>query len=291
MFKQILKYLSLVKFSHTIFAMPFAIIGFFLIFNVDCNTGFKPNWWIFIAIILCMIFARNSAMSFNRYLDRKIDRKNPRTAKREIPVGDINPKSALIFVIINSLLFIITTFFINRLVFFLSPIALFVILFYSYTKRITSLSHFVLGLGLALAPIGAYLSVSGKFDLLPVLFSIIVLFWVSGFDIVYALQDYEFDKDEKLKSIPVFLGKKKAIFLSIIVHLFVTIIVIFIGISWDFGLLYWLGSLFFIGLLVYQHTLIKLDDLSKIGLAFGTTNGIASVIFAVFTVLDIVLKI
>jgi len=283
MLSKIKKYLSLVKFSHTIFAMPFAIIGFFL-----AVENYELNWWIFVAVILCMIFARNSAMGFNRFIDRKFDEKNPRTATREIPAGQINPLNALIFVIINSLLFVATTFFINNLVFFLSPIALFVVLLYSYTKRFTAFCHFVLGVGLSLAPIGAYLSVSNQFALLPILFSFIVLFWVSGFDIIYALQDYEFDKNEKLKSIPVFLGKKNALFLSTLLHFFVVIILIIIGIYWSFSFLYWIGTLIFVSLLLYQHTLVKADDLSKVGLAFGTTNGIASVLFAIFVVLDLI---
>jgi len=284
MIKEISKYFSMVKFSHTVFAMPFALIGFFLGFS-----EYKADFMLFILIILCMIFARNSAMGFNRYLDRKIDKKNPRTENREIPKGDINPKNALIFVIVNSILFILTTYFINTLVLFLSPIAIFVILFYSFTKRFTSLCHFVLGIGLALAPIGAYLSVTGEFSLIPILFSFIVLFWVSGFDIIYALQDFEFDKAEKLKSIPVLLGKKNALIFSIILHILVAIVVVFVGILAKFSYFYWIGSLIFIGFLIYQHTLVKAEDLSKVNLAFGTTNGIASVVYGFFTILEILL--
>ncbi len=284
MLNNILKYFSLVKFSHTVFALPFALIGFFL-----ANDLYKTNWFIFLAVVLCMIFARNSAMGFNRFLDRNIDEKNPRTASREIPAGEIKSENALIFVIINAVLFVVTTLFINNLVFFLSPVAIFIILFYSYTKRFTSLCHFVLGLGLSLAPIGAYLSVSGKFDLIPILFSIIVLFWVSGFDIIYSLQDFEFDKNEKLKSIPVLLGKKSAIFLSVLLHILVAVLVLFIGFFANFGFLYWIGATVFIVLLIYQHTLVKAHDLSKIGLAFGTTNGIASVVFALFVILEILI--
>jgi len=283
MILKIKKYLSLVKFSHTIFAMPFAIIGFFL-----AVEKYELNWWTFFAVVFCMIFARNSAMGFNRYIDRKFDEKNPRTATREIPAGKINPNSALIFVIVNSLLFVVTTYFINNLVLFLSPVALFVVLLYSYTKRFTALCHFVLGVGLSLAPIGAYLSVSNQFALLPVLFSFVVLFWVSGFDIIYALQDFEFDKSEKLKSVPVFLGKKNALFLSVLLHLLVVIILIFIGFNWNFSYLYWIGVIFFVSLLIYQHTLVKHDDLSKVGLAFGTTNGVASVIFSIFVISDLI---
>ena len=158
-----------------------------------------------------MVFARSAAMAFNRYLDRNFDAKNPRTAIREIPAGIISANSALSFTVISSFLFIITCYFINRICFFLSPVALLIVLGYSYTKRFTPLCHLILGLGLSLAPIGAYLAVTAHFSLLPVLFSLSVIFWVSGFDIIYALQDEEFDKSQKLFSIPAWLGKAKAL--------------------------------------------------------------------------------
>ena len=282
MLKKLNKYFKLVKFSHTIFAMPFALIGFFLAYK-----DYETNFWIFIFIILCMVFVRNSAMSFNRLIDRDIDKKNQRTAKREIPTGIISKRNALLFVIINSVLFIVTTFFINRLVFFLSPVALFVVLFYSYTKRFTSLSHFILGLGLSLAPIGAYISVSNSFALLPIIFSVIVLLWVSGFDIIYAMQDYEFDKQEKLKSIPVLIGKKKSLILSAIIHFITAGLIIFVGLFFNFNYLFWIGAGIFILLLFYQHTIVKINDLSRVNLAFFTTNGIAIVIFGTLTIIDI----
>src|SRR3984885_4828797 len=156
-----------------------------------------------------MVSARSSAMAFNRFLDRSFDAKNPRTAIREIPAGIISANSALRFVILNCILFVTATFFINSICFYLSPVALFVILFYSYTKRFTALCHLILGLGLSLAPIGAYLAVTGKFDLLPILFSFAVIFWVSGFDIIYALQDEEFDRSQELYSLPSWLGYVK----------------------------------------------------------------------------------
>ncbi|MFY8003887.1 MAG: UbiA-like polyprenyltransferase, partial [Chitinophagaceae bacterium] len=191
-------YLDLVKFSHTIFAMPFALIGFTLGIQQKMTETNVTNWqsyiYSFICVLICMVTARNAAMAFNRYLDREFDAKNPRTAIREIPKGIISPQNALRFVIVNCLLFIVATYFINSLCFALSPIALFVILFYSYTKRFTALCHLVLGIGLSLAPIGAYLAVTGSFALLPVLFSFAVVFWVSGFDIIFALQDEAFDK-------------------------------------------------------------------------------------------------
>ena len=191
----VLNYLSLVKFAHTIFAMPFALIGFF--YGLETvNYEIDRPWWLLLSlVILCMIFARSAAMAFNRWLDAEYDAKNPRTSIREIPGGVISKKNAMLFVVSNCIAFIITTYFINALCLVLAPVALFVILFYSYTKRFTSLCHLVLGLGLSLAPIGAYISVTGQFALVPVLFSLSVLFWVSGFDIIYALQDEEFDKE------------------------------------------------------------------------------------------------
>jgi len=279
-------YLSLIKFSHTIFAMPFAFIGFFL-----ASYKSEIDWKIFIYIILCMVFSRSSAMAFNRYIDRDIDKLNKRTSEtREIPNGRIKAKSALIFVIINSLLFIGTTFLINTICFYLSPIALLVILGYSYTKRFTAVCHLVLGLGLSLAPIGAYLAVSGEFNIIPLFFSASVLFWVSGFDIIYSLQDEEFDKEHKLHSIPVLLGKKISLTLSKALHFLVIIILSQIPNYGDFGKLYWIGFAIFSALLIYQHNLVKHNDLSKINLAFFTTNGIASVIFGIFVILELLIK-
>lgn len=287
------KYASLVKFSHTIFALPFAIIGFFIgIFaphfssNTSLHMGkFSPI--LFTQVILCMIFARSAAMAFNRYLDSSFDAKNPRTAIREIPAGIISKQSALRFVIINCLFFIASAFFINPICFYLSPVALLVVLFYSYTKRFTALCHLVLGIGLSLAPIGAYLAVTGKFELLPILFSLTVLFWVSGFDIIYALQDEQFDKAHQLHSIPAAFGKSKALKVSTYLHFLSAACVVSAGIYGHFGWLYWMGVAVFIGMLVYQHSIVKPTDLSKVNIAFMTANGIASVVFSVFVLLDI----
>ena len=277
-------YLSMVKFSHTIFAMPFALIGFFLAIGSNIED---INLKLLGLIILCMVFARNAAMAFNRFADKEIDLKNPRTSIREIPAGIIKPRSALLFTIINAILFMATTWFINPLTFTLSPVALFVVVGYSLTKKFTALCHFILGIGLSLAPIGAYISVTGKFELLPLIYSMVVFTWVSGFDIIYALQDQEFDRDENLKSIPVLIGKRKALTLSTILHLFTALLVILAGINGSQESFYWIGALIFISLLFYQHLLVKPDDLSKVNLAFFTTNGIASVLFALFTILDL----
>ena len=281
---QLKSYLSLVKFSHTIFALPFALVGFFWAVSLE---DYSLNYYTLILVVLDMLWARNAAMAFNRYIDRNIDAKNERTVVRDIPAGNINANSALIFVIVNSLLFLVTTFFINRMTFYLAPIALLVILGYSYTKRFTALCHIVLGVGLALAPIGAYLSVTGEFAWLPVLLSFVVLFWVSGFDIIYALQDEEFDKSQNLNSIPVLLGKRKALVLSSVLHFFSFLLLLIIaGIS-GFGICYWIGTILFGSLLFYQHTLVKVDDLSKVNLAFFTTNGIGSVVFGILAIIEV----
>ena len=280
------KYLSLIKFSHTIFAMPFALIGFFL-----ATKSNEFEWITLLYVVFCMIFARSAAMAFNRYIDRDIDAANSRTAQvREIPNGNIKANSALIFVIINSLLFVTTTYLINSLCFLLSPIALLVILGYSYTKRFTALCHLILGLGLALAPIGAYLAVTGEFDVIPLLFSVAVLFWVSGFDIIYSLQDQEFDKEQTLHSIPVLIGTKNALNLSKTLHFLTFSALSIAGSFGDFSLYYWIGFGIFTTLLIYQHILVKHNDLSKVNLAFFTTNGIGSVIFGVFVIADLLIQ-
>ncbi len=279
-----LNYLSLVKFSHTIFALPFALIGFFL--GVQKSAG-SLNFYLFIKVLLCMVFARNAAMAFNRYIDREIDLKNPRTALREIPKGIINPRSAFHFVAANISLFILTTWFINRLAFVLSPIALTVILGYSFTKKFTSLCHFVLGIGLALAPIGAYIAVTARFDLLPLMLSFLVLTWVAAFDIIYALQDEEFDKEHKLHSLPVLIGRTNALILSRILHSASAFIVLIIGFYLSYSFLYWIGAIIFICLLFYQHFLIGSGDLKRINLAFFTVNGIASVVYGIFYMMEL----
>lgn len=301
-------YLSLIKFSHTIFAMPFALIGFFLgmktgFFEINIKNEFSGidaetrdilyiKYFLikFGLVILCMIFARSAAMAFNRFLDRKFDAKNPRTAIREIPAGIVTEKNALAFTVANCMLFVVCTYFINPICFYLSPVALFVILFYSYTKRFTALCHLVLGLGLSLAPIGAYLAVTGKFDWLPLLFSFAVLFWVSGFDIIYALQDEEFDRANQLHSIPSMLGKTKALSVSVWLHVLSAICVIYAGVYGKFNYWYWAGIIVFTGMLIYQHSIVKPNDLRKVNIAFMTANGIASVVFAIFVLLDLFLS-
>lgn len=283
------RYLSLVKFSHTIFALPFAFIGFYLglIDEPEASRGLELG----ALVLLSMVFARTAAMAFNRYLDRDIDGLNPRTAEREIPSGKVSPTSAFLLTLISAVLFIVVTYFINPLCFYLSPVALFVVLGYSYTKRFTAASHFVLGLGLALAPLGAYLAVTGVFAILPVLLSGLVLTWVTGFDILYALQDEAFDQKMGLNSIPVALGAKGAIHLSNGLHFFTALIIMVVGfLFWNsdgpIKMIFIGASVLFTFLLYYQHTLVKPSQYERLNLAFFTTNGVASLIYGLAFIID-----
>lgn len=291
MLENIQKYFKLVRFAHTVFCLPFALCGFFL--AVKSPEG-NFTWTLLLQVLLCMVFARNTAMGFNRWLDRDVDAKNERTKSREIPAGKITPKNAMIFVVVNALAFVITTYFINFMVFCLSPVALFVVMFYSYCKRFTSLCHFVLGCGMALSPLGAYLAVTGHWALLPVLYFFLVLTWGGGFDIIYSLQDAEFDTSNNLHSIPQKLGIAGALKLSAGVHVATALVVILIGYlqyvggyMTTHGICYGIGALAFLALLYRQHSIVKPDDLSKVNIAFGTFNGIASIIFSLFAVLEL----
>lgn len=279
-------YLSLVRFSHTVFAMPFALAGYFI---GATEPGFGFSLRTFLLVIACMVFARSAAMGFNRWADVRFDILNPRTAVREIPSGKISRRQALIFVIASSALFIVAAALLNRLTFILSPVALLVVLGYSYTKRFTPLCHLVLGLGLSLAPIGAYIAVTGTFALLPLIYSFLVLTWVSGFDIIYSLQDDQFDRETGLYSIPAVMSRGKALAVSTALHLVSVVLVIVAGITGGAGWLYWSGAVIFIGMLIYQHLIVKPSDLSRVNMAFGTTNGIAGVIFGLAVVLDLLI--
>ncbi len=283
------KYLSLVKFSHTVFALPFACVGFVLALR---SADELPDPWLGLPVLLCMIFARSAAMAFNRYIDRHFDAQNPRTAVREIPAGVISARQALLFTCWNAFLFVATTWFINPLCFYLSPVALAVVLGYSYTKRFTWLCHFVLGAGLGLAPVGAFIAVTGYFDPAVLLIGLSVLCWVAGFDIIYALQDAGFDREQGLRSVPARFGERGALRISEFVHAG-SALFMFLALSRlqadevGTGWLSWAAFAVFCGLLIYQHLLVKPNDLSRVNLAFFTTNGVASVVFGAMVVTDL----
>ncbi len=281
----IAKYLNLVKFSHTIFAMPFALVGYFL--GVQ-SQGF--NYIVLVQVLVAMVLARSAAMGFNRLVDTKWDAKNPRTAIRELPAGKLSRGQVQIFVALCSIAFCITALTINTLCFILSPVALAVILGYSYTKRFTSLAHIVLGIALAIAPIGAYIAVTGTLTLLPTLFMPLIVFWVAGFDIIFALQDREFDKKEGLHSIPVRFGVKGALTISAILHLFASLCTIVIGVLIDGNMwVYWSGAAIFTLILACEHIVVTPSKLHNINLAFATLNSYGSVIYGTLTIISLYL--
>lgn len=248
--------------------------------------GAWPDIFVILATLLCLVFARNSAMAFNRWADRHFDKKNPRTSNREIPKGTISAKATLIFTGINVLLFILSAYFVNFTCFVLSPLAIIIILGYSYTKRISWISHFILGLGLMIAPVGAYMAVTSFLSVDVFFLGISVLFWVAGFDIIYSLQDSDFDKDSKLFSIPSVFGTKKALLLSRLCHVLTALILILWWILFHKDE-YWTlcAIMFFILFVSRQHFILRNHNFSRINKVFFTSNGIASIIFCVFYLL------
>lgn len=280
------KYSKLVKLSHTIFALPFALIGYTYALT---STAATFEWLILVQVLLCMLFARNTAMGFNRWADRDIDAENPRTADREIPAGAISPRAAMRFVVINAALFILTAASINRLTAMLSPVALLVVLGYSYCKRFTAAAHLVLGLGLGIAPVGAYIAVTGEFAFAPCVLSLVVLSWCSGFDIIYALQDREFDKERGLHSIPSRFSVRGALTISVALHVVTAVSLIYFGWLLPHSTYSAVGIAIFIALLTAQHILVTPTRVRNIGIAFGTLNGIGSLILAIFIIAGLLL--
>lgn len=284
-FDRIGDYMGLVKFSHTIFAMPFALMAFtFAVVTTEATL----SWWLLLKVICCMVTARNVAMGFNRWADWKIDSDNPRTAQREIPAGKISPKNALIFVVVNALLFVAISATINTLTAVLSPVALTVVIFYSYCKRFTSAAHLVLGLALGIAPSAAYIAVTGTLTLPPCLLSLLVITWCGGFDIIYALQDVDFDRQRGLHSIPVRFGVAGAVYISIALHIVSIAALVLFATTCPQGWLLWTGVGLFSLCVAFEHILVTPKKQRSIGVAFGTLNGIASLTLATFVILQLI---
>ena len=285
------KYARLVKFSHTIFAMPFAMLAFVYAVKTSgvAAGGNSPWWWAMLLaqVVLCMVFARNVAMGFNRWADRDIDAKNPRTADREIPAGKISARAALWFVIINALLFVGVASTINLLTALLSPVALGVVMFYSYCKRFTSLAHMVLGLSLGIAPVGAYIAVTGEFALEACILSLVVITWTSGFDIIYALQDRDFDREQGLHSIPAKFSPAQALAISIALHAVSIASLVWFATYLPSSVWTWAGVAAFAAILCLEHILVTPTRTRHIGIAFGTLNGLASMTLAVLAIIGL----
>ena len=280
------RYISLVKFAHTIFAMPFALMAFIYAL---WSTEAEFSWWLLVQVILCMVFARNVAMGFNRWADRDIDKDNPRTADREIPAGVISPRNAMIFIVVNAVLFVATACTINLLTAILSPVALAVVMFYSYCKRFTALAHIVLGLSLAIAPAGAFIAVTGTLTWAVCLLSLLVLTWCGGFDIIYALQDAEFDRKRGLHSIPSTFSVATSLYISIALHVVSVASLVAFALLLPQSWVLWSGVALFSAILVAEHILVTPKKQRSIGIAFGTLNGLASLTLAAFVIANILI--
>lgn len=280
MFEKIALYLRMIKFSHSVFALPFAFTA--ALMAASGIPSLKQIFWIVVA----MVSARSGAMGLNRIIDRKIDTANPRTMNREIPSGKINVGSAVFFTVISLTFFVFSAYMLNPLCLKLSPLAIAVLLLYSYTKRFTWLSHIVLGIAISAAPVGAWIAVRGTFnaEILPLGFA--VVFWLAGFDVLYALQDIEFDRAHGLRSIPEKFGIKDTLLFSRIFHLITWGLLAFTGLIFGLGIFYWIGMAVAGGLFIYEHSIVKANDLSRLDMAFFNMNGYISITVFIFTLLD-----
>jgi 4-hydroxybenzoate polyprenyltransferase len=277
-------FLSLVVFAHTVFALPFALLSAVLAAN-GMPEGRTLLW-----ILVAMVGARSAAMSFNRIVDRHIDAKNPRTARREIPAGVVSPAAAALFCVGSAVLLLVAAAQLNRLCLLLSPVALAVVLGYSYAKRFTALAHLFLGLALAIAPVGAWIAVTGAFALPPVLLGLAVLFWVAGFDVLYSLQDEEFDRAHGLRSIPARFGAPRALQIARLFHGATLVLLYAVFLAVDGGWLFGAAVVVAGGFLVRQHRLVSPGDLSRVNAAFFTANGWLSVAVFVLGAADVLLR-
>ncbi len=295
MFDTFRKWADFVKFSHTIFALPFALAS--MAIAARENSGW-PGLRVFLLILAAMVCARTCAMAFNRIVDRKFDAANPRTAMRHLATGQITLASAWTLCLLGAAGLIAASWFLNPLCFYLSPVALFFSCFYSLTKRFTDYTHVWLGIALALAPLGAWLAVTGGFSFLPILgktsaiipilLAVIVVFWLFGFDIIYALQDYEFDRRQKLHSLVVAWGPKNALSAAFIAHMFMWGLLVLFGLLCRFRVAYFSGLIFILGCLVLEHWLARRRSLKWINIAFFKLNAVVSMVFFITTMAEVV---
>jgi 4-hydroxybenzoate polyprenyltransferase len=276
--------LEMIKWEHSIFALPFALCGAML------AAGGWPSVHQLLWIIVAMVAARSAAMAFNRWADAAIDAANPRTSARALPAGHLSSAFVVSFVVISSAVFVLAASQLNRLALLLSPVALAVLLLYSYTKRVTRWSHLVLGFALGIAPSAAWIAVRGSLDPRILLLTAAVTFWVGGFDVLYACQDYDFDRGAGLHSLPRYFGIRGSLWISRVFHLIMIGFLVGLFLVFGMGKLGAIGILVVILLLLYEHSLVKPTDLSKLNAAFFTMNGVISVLFFVFVAADLLLR-
>ena len=275
--------LEMIKFEHTVFALPFAIMSAFI-----AAEGLPPltklGW-----ILVAMVGARSCAMAFNRLADAEIDSQNPRTATRAIPAGLITKGAVWFFTLVSAGLLVCAAWRLNPLAFALSPVALAVIMGYSFTKRFTALSHLWLGLALSISPVGAWIAIKGQFDWTPIILCCVVLLWTAGFDIIYACQDVNFDRKHGLHSIPARIGIRWALWVSSALHVIAVLLLFGIPLLTELGLFYYIGVGIVVLIFTYEHAIVKPDDLSRVNLAFFTLNGMISLVLMALSIADILL--
>jgi 4-hydroxybenzoate polyprenyltransferase len=276
--------LEMIKWEHSVFALPFALCGAML------AAGGLPSLHQLLWIVVAMVAARSAAMAFNRWADASIDAANPRTSTRALPAGHLSPTFVATFVVVSSAIFIFAASQLNRLALLLSPVALAVLLLYSYTKRVTRWSHLVLGFALGIAPSAAWIAVRGSLDPRILLLTAAVTFWVAGFDVLYACQDFDFDRQAGLHSIPRYVGIRTALWIARAFHLIMVALLVALLIAFGMGKLAACGVLAVIALLLYEHSLVRANDLSKLNAAFFTMNGVISVLFFVFVAGDLLTR-
>jgi 4-hydroxybenzoate polyprenyltransferase len=276
-------YLRMIKFSHSVFALPFALT------SAVMAAGGVPSLVKLFWISVAMVSARSGAMGLNRVIDRKMDEANPRTRGREVPSGKIKARDALLFSVISLCVLVFAAYMLNPLCLKLSPLAIAVLVFYSFTKRFTWAAHIVLGLALSLAPLGAWAAVRGTLELEALPLALAVLFWLPGFDIIYALLDIEFDRSHGIFSIPARFGVGKALMLSKMLHILSWGCLVLTGAVLDMGVVYWIGILIAAGLFIYEHSLVKPDDLGRLDTAFFNMNGYISVTVFIFAFMDVMI--
>ena len=284
---KILDYLRLVKFSHTIFAMPFALLAF--TYAWVTSEPSHPLWLLLLQVVGCMVFARNVAMGFNRWADRDIDAENPRTAMREIPAGKVSPRGALLFIVINAILFVVVATTINPLCGWLSPVALAIVMFYSYCKRFTALAHIVLGVSLGIAPVGATMAVMGEAPLECWILALVVMSWCAGFDIIYALQDADFDRQRGLHSIPSHFSATTSLIISGLLHILSIALLLWYATYQPQSWLLYLGCAIFTAIVASEHYIVTPTRQRNIGIAFGTFNALASLSLALCLIANLLL--
>ncbi|MCI6474296.1 MAG: putative 4-hydroxybenzoate polyprenyltransferase [Mucispirillum sp.] len=279
--KSFFTFLKMIKLEHSLFALPFAFVGMFLAANG------MPSWNVILWVVVAMVGARSAAMGLNRYADAEIDARNPRTASREIPAGNISKKYTIFYIILSLAVYFLAALMLNRLTAILSPIPILIFILYAYAKRFTNFCHIILGIALGLAPVCAWIAVTGTINLPPFILGGAIILWVAGFDILYAIQDIEYDRKEGLHSIPAVFGVSGSLIIARLLHFAAFFLFILLMAFTNLGYIYLAGVLISGALMAYEHSLVSKDDLSKLNMAFFNMNTYISITIMIFSIIDI----